>query len=68
MIEQIELSSLDLRYEGYRLKSGSVEKALLAARAAKSTSSASPRASFPQVLSSEGLTMLCERVELSVTH
>ena len=29
MIEQIETSSLDLRYEGYRLKSGRVEKALL---------------------------------------
>lgn len=30
MIEQIEISSLDLRYEGYRLKSRIAEKALLA--------------------------------------
>ncbi len=30
MIEQIEISSLDLRYEGYRLKSRQAEKALLA--------------------------------------
>lgn len=30
MIEQIEISSLDLRYENYRLKSRIAEKALLA--------------------------------------
>lgn len=30
MVEQIEISSLDLRYEGYRLKSGGTEKRLLA--------------------------------------
>ena len=30
MVEQIEISSLDLRYEGYRLKSRTSEKALLA--------------------------------------
>jgi len=29
MIEQVEISSLDLRYESYRMKSPGAEKALL---------------------------------------
>ncbi len=29
MAEEVELSSLDLRYEGFRMKSPGVEKALL---------------------------------------
>ena len=37
MVDQVEISSIDLRYEGYRLRSVGAEKALLLSISAQGT-------------------------------